>query len=286
MENVELPPEVTPVVAGLTPQTLAFASFIVAAVLLALIVLFNSKKSSKRGDALLIVGASDSGKTAIWSSLAYGQTPLTHASLQANSTLYTLPESKKALRVIDIPGHPRLRGQFQEYLPNAKAIAFVVDANTISRNGAAVAEHLHHVLSAITSLPPSQAPSLLILAHKVDLLSSFLSTSDSARNLAINRVKTILERELEKRRAAHANSVTIEGLGEEGERTELGGLECTGSANSTFKFNEWEGGDVIFLATSVKVQGASQEKEKIEDQEPSGLTDLTNWLEEFCNSSL
>ena len=42
--------------------------------------------------------------------------------------------------MIDIPGHPRIRDQFQEHLDDAKTIVFVVDASTISRNSAAVAE--------------------------------------------------------------------------------------------------------------------------------------------------
>lgn len=60
-------------------------------------------------------------------------------SLQTNSAFVTLSPSQ-ALRIIDIPGHPRIRGQFQEYFTDAKVIAFVVDASTISRNGQAVAE--------------------------------------------------------------------------------------------------------------------------------------------------
>jgi len=44
------------------------------------------------------------------------------------------------LRVIDIPGHPRIRDQFREHLSDANAVAFVVDASTVSRNGPAVAE--------------------------------------------------------------------------------------------------------------------------------------------------
>jgi signal recognition particle receptor subunit beta len=281
-------PEVAPIVAGLNPQALTLASLLVAVLFVAFIILFNNRKSSKRGESLLIVGPPDAGKTAIWSSLVYGQAPLTHASLQANSALYSLHGSKKEIRIIDVPGHPRLRGQFQEHLQNAKVVAFVVDANTISRNGAAAAEHVHHILHGITSLPPSQSPALIILAHKVDLLRVSSSPSDNARALAVNRVKTILERELEKRRAAQANSVGVEGLGEEGERTELGGLECSGNADSPFKFDEWEGGEVTFLASWAKVQGGpegSEEKEeKIMHEDKvttSGLENLTEWLEEF-----
>lgn len=148
--------------------------------------------------------------------------------------------------------------------------------------------HVHHILHAITSSSPSSSPTLLILAHKADLLRNPSSPSDSARALAINRVKTILERELEKRRAAQANSVGIEGLGEEGERTELGGLECSGSVDSPFKFDEWEGGEVTFLSSWVKVQGAPEGKEEKEEKKMhedqvtiGGLENLTEWLEEY-----
>ncbi|KAF8625635.1 hypothetical protein AX15_005282 [Amanita polypyramis BW_CC] len=283
MENVQQAPEVALLVAGLTPQRLIIVSLLVAGLLLALIVLFNNRKSSKQGDALLVVGLSDAGKTAIWSTLAFGQTPLTHTSLQTNSAVYSLPQPKKMLRIIDVPGHPRLRDQFQSYMPSAKAIAFVVDASTISRNGTAVAEHLHHILHAITSLPPSQSPPLLVLAHKVDLLKGHLGTSDSAANLGISRVKTILERELEKRRAAQSTSVGIEGLGEEGERTELGGLECSGSTGNAFKFDDWEGGEVTFRATWLQVQSSSSEKGG--DEKADGLGHLMGWLDEHCSNN-
>ena len=137
--------------------------------------------------------------------------------------------------------------------------------------------HLHHVLHAVTSLP--QSPPLLILAHKVDLLRSLSSTPDNAPNLAINRVKTILERELEKRRISQSNSIGIEGLGEEGVGTELGGLDCSGSAGNAFKFDDWEGGEVTFFATWLHIQASASEKRK------DGFAPFKDWLEEFCNSS-
>jgi signal recognition particle receptor subunit beta len=43
---------------------------------------------------------------------------------------------------VDVPGHPRIRAQFREYISDAKAIVFVVDASTISRNGLIVAEYV------------------------------------------------------------------------------------------------------------------------------------------------
>lgn len=85
--------------------------------------------------------------------LAYQQTLPTHASMQTNTALVALPSTHKTLRVIDVPGHPRIRDQFQEHLPDAKAIVFVVDASTVSRNGAAVAEYVaHHAIHAYRSV--------------------------------------------------------------------------------------------------------------------------------------
>lgn len=112
-------------------------------------------------------------------------------------------------------------------------------------------------MHALTDMPPSHTlPTLLILGHKCDLLKSTLSAEVTSESLALNRVRTVLERELEKRRAAQSGSLGVEGLGAEDERTDIGGLECTGS---TFSFAEWEGGEVVFLGTSVK---ASKDAEK------------------------
>jgi signal recognition particle receptor subunit beta len=226
--------------------------------------------------------------------LTYGQVLHTHTSLQTNSSISVLSE-KKTIRVIDVPGHPRIRDQFQEHLSDAKAIAFVVDTNTISRNGAMVAEsvfapptspthyinpfssrHLHHILHAVTSLPPSHSPpSLLILAHKADLLKAASSASSDV--LAVNRVKNILERELEKRRVSHSGGVGVEGLGEEGEQYEMGGLDRSSGRKGEFKFDDWEGGDISFIGTSLRVGMLVEDQEKSEQE---GLSLLLEWLDE------
>lgn len=215
--------------------------------------------------------------------------------MQTNMASVTLPPTNKALRLIDVPGHPRIRDQFREYISDAKALAFIVDASTISRNGAAVAEyvsslpisslsfscafmdrHLHHVLHVLTSLPPSQTPpAFSIVAHKCDALKS--SANATAEQLAITRVRTILERELDKRRTSHAGGVGVESLGAEGdESSELGGLDCTGSGE--FRFSEWEGGEVSFFGTSVSVgKAVPLSDEKGQD----GLAPLREWLLEL-----
>jgi signal recognition particle receptor subunit beta len=116
--------------------------------------------------------------------------------------------------------------------------------------------HLHNVLAAFASLPPSQVPpTLAVLAHKSDLLKTGSSSSAAdASQLAINRVRTTLERELEKRRLAQSGSVGMESLGDDEASSEsagLGGLECVGGGQ--FKFAEWEGGQIDFVASHVKL---------------------------------
>ncbi|KDQ61047.1 hypothetical protein JAAARDRAFT_570856 [Jaapia argillacea MUCL 33604] len=276
----------TPYVSTTSSQTTLFASLAFAVILLVFVFLAR-RKSSKRGNAVLLVGPCDAGKTAILSTLVYKQTLPTHTSLQTNSSVIALgpPNSQKTVQVVDIPGHPRIRDQFKEYLAQAKAVVFVVDASTVSRNGPAVAEHLHRVLQALTSLPPSQQPpSLLILAHKSDLLKSTTSTTNSEQ-LAINRVRTILERELEKRKASQVGGVGMEGLGEdsmEGQGGEVDGLECSGGVG--FRFKDWEGGEVGFVGSYVRVGRVAEVKEDGEKGEEgeSGLEALEEWLDELA----
>jgi signal recognition particle receptor subunit beta len=214
------------------------------------------------------------------SQLVYGHSSPTHASLQPSSA-YAALSPQKTVRIIDVPGHPRIRNQFSDFLSDAKSIAFVVDANSISRNSVTVAEHLHQILHAITSLPPSHhTPTLLVLCNKSDLLKTS-AASGSASTLAVNRVKTVLERELEKRRLAQSGGVGIEGLGEEGERSEMGGLECGADGNSPFRFDEWEGGEVMFMGTSAKLEAGSEKQSSLNEKgEADGLASLMEWLEE------
>lgn len=113
--------------------------------------------------------------------------------------------------------------------------------------------HLHQILHALTSLPPSQTPpALLILAHKTDLLKTGSISSSDPNELAISRVRTVLERELEKRRSSGLG-VQIEGLGDDEkglDSSTVGGLECAGG-NGLFKFSDWDGGEISFVGTSI-----------------------------------
>jgi signal recognition particle receptor subunit beta len=139
--------------------------------------------------------------------------------------------------------------------------------------------HLHHVLHSLVSLPPSRPqPALLVLAHKADLIKTGSASTDvTPESLAIARVRSVLERELEKRAAQSAGSVGIEGLGAEGENTEMGGLECAGGP---FRFENWEGGEVTILATSAV--GKTPVVDEKRNETVNGLCSLLTWLENLA----
>ena len=57
------------------------------------------------------------------------------------SVITTSATPLKTAKLVDIPGHPRIRATFSDHMADAKAIVFVVDTGTIARNGPAVAEY-------------------------------------------------------------------------------------------------------------------------------------------------
>ena len=145
--------------------------------------------------------------------------------------------------------------------------------------------HLHHILNAITLLPPSHAaPSLLILAHKADLLKP--ASGQTSAQLAISRVRTVLERELERRRNAQAGAVNMDSLpgGEDEGEGEggvgMGGLECSGPSGGVFKFAEWEGGEVAFEGSWVKLwEKLHVEGEDEKAGDGDGVRAVIDWIE-------
>ncbi|KAJ3744914.1 P-loop containing nucleoside triphosphate hydrolase protein [Lentinula detonsa] len=260
----------------ISSQTLILASLFVAVISVAIFIFVSRRKGQSKRNLLLLLGPSDSGKTSIFSSLVYGHVVQTNTSMQANSSFLNIQGKRDPIQIVDVPGHPRLRDQFKDSLSSAKALAFVVDANTASRNAAVIAEHLHSVLDAIMAIPPSQPlPTLLILAHKCDLIKASSSSADTSA-LAVTRVQTILERELERRRSSQSGGMGVEALGDENndEKPNMGGLDCSGPGG-TFRFENWEGGEVVFLGTSVKGSEVADEKSV-----KGSIAPLMDWIEE------
>lgn len=141
--------------------------------------------------------------------------------------------------------------------------------------------HLHTVLHAITELPPSaHVPAVLVYATKADLVSAPASTD--RQTVAADRVRNVLERELEKRRQTSVGGVGVEGLGEAESSggAITGGLESSG--DGTFRFDVWEGGEITCGAgwTAV-IRPDVGLTEKVDEKQGGviGLDQLKSWLE-------
>jgi hypothetical protein len=129
---------------------------------------------------------------------------------------------------------------------------------------------------------------LLILGHKADLLPK--SSGGVNVQAAVQRVRTILERELERRRRGAASGAGgMAGLGEEeGGGSGVGaGLDITGDEKEPFTFEKWEGGEIDVRATWVDVRRSTDghttddeeregEKDGVRDED--GLAGLVQWI--------
>lgn len=96
------------------------------------------RKRSARTDVLL-TGLCDSGKTLLFSQLVLGEEKESFTSIKEN--LGVLQTTSGELRLVDIPGHERLRGKFFDQYKNlTKAVIFVVDSVTVQKEIRDVAE--------------------------------------------------------------------------------------------------------------------------------------------------
>ena len=229
--------------------------------------------------------------------LVFNQTPQTATSLQINTSTYRPPSpfSPSSLTLIDIPGHPRIRGQFTSYLSptsstKVKGVIFVCDVGSLARNASIVGEYLQLVMQGLLAADDSGRGTvpLLVLGHKADLLPK--KSGGVNAQAAVQRVKTILERELERRRRGAASGAGgMAALGEEeGGGTGVGaGLDITGDGKEGFKFEKWEGGEVDVRASWVDVKRSTDghttdeeehEGEKGQAKGEDGLSEVVQWV--------
>ncbi|KAL1411214.1 hypothetical protein Q8F55_002165 [Vanrija albida] len=192
----------------------------------------GSTQTSKRKGTptVLLVGPPDSGKTAIFAKLSQDERPFTHTSLVPSISTIDIPGSggrSKQARIVDLAGHARLREEVSKHINDADAAVFVVDIVALVRNAAAVAEELPALLSALAGASnrrglSSEPARLLILAHKTDLLAKSSTTASppdltsQARTTALERVRSILTREMDRLKASRGSGGVggrIEGMG-------------------------------------------------------------------------
>ena len=140
------------------PAIAAVALFVMATIFWILArVLFGSSrgKVGGGGDAVLLCGACGAGKTCMFQTLRGGSPYLTTVTSMTENEARFPVEGKSAKRgvvrkqthLVDLPGHPRLRGMLDKHAQGARAVVFVVDAVDFTAQRRAVAEHLFAVVS-------------------------------------------------------------------------------------------------------------------------------------------
>lgn len=138
----------------------------VAVVLITLFLLKLIFRGRKARRDVQILGLCDAGKTLIWSQLLHGRKVDTLTSIKENIDVYQT--NKGLLRLVDVPGHERLRMKFfDQYKETTRALIFVIDAMTFQKDLRDVAEFLYNIL--LDNTISYNSPSMLILAHKQDL---------------------------------------------------------------------------------------------------------------------
>lgn len=128
-------------------------------------------------NTIVLSGLSGGGKTVLFYQLRDGSSHQgTVTSMEPNEGLFVLNSETskkgkiKAVHLVDVPGHSRLRPKLDEYLPRAAGIVFVVDAVEFLPNCRAASEYLYDILTK-ASVVKRKIP-LLILCNKVDKVTA------------------------------------------------------------------------------------------------------------------
>nr|CAG4638696.1 EOG090X0C7N [Cyclestheria hislopi] len=137
-----------------------FVVFITTAIFL----IWKSRKILRRG--VLVVGLCDSGKTLLFSQLVYKKPRESFTSMQENTGDMAI-QNKGSLKIIDIPGHERVRQRYLDtYKASARAVIFVIDSLTFSKDIRDVAEYLYTILT--DPVISGNCPPFLIACNKQD----------------------------------------------------------------------------------------------------------------------
>nr|KAJ3420964.1 hypothetical protein HK105_004842 [Polyrhizophydium stewartii] len=179
----------------------------------------------------------------------------TCTSMQENTAQIVLDETQPkqtTFRLVDLPGHEKLRFKLGEYLDSAKGILFVVDSSKIRRDDTvrAAAELLYDILSDPVAVD-GDLP-MLVLCNK----------SDELLALSPGQIRKQLEAEInEIRKTRGAGIVSQSGdVGGEEEGTAFLGFE-----GEAFKFEH-----VPNAVTFVSVSSKDDEDDGEDDEDNAG----------------
>jgi len=143
------------------------------------------KLFSKKGNTVLLLGLSDSGKTIVFSKLIdKDNNVITYMSMKENVYDQYLTDIGKDIKLVDFPGADRLRKQlyekwFGKELSSVAGIVFVIDSVSFGKKFRDVAEYLYEIIFETKKSVP-----ILVLCNKQD---NTLAKTDSAIRSALER---------------------------------------------------------------------------------------------------
>nr|CAG4649635.1 EOG090X0C7N [Scapholeberis mucronata]SVE93847.1 EOG090X0C7N [Scapholeberis mucronata] len=208
-----------------------FTSVIGLIILAVFLILWKRGQVSRRG--ICLVGLCESGKTLIFSQLVYQKAVESFTSLRENVGTVTF-ENKAALKLVDVPGHERVRQRFFDaYKSTARGIVFVLDSFTLPKDIRDVAEYLYTVLS--DPVVTSNKPQILILCNK----------QDHALAKGPQVIQSLLEKEMNVLRNTQTNQ--LEAISEDGKKPFFLGQE-----GKNFEFSDIYPIRVDFAASSAQ----------------------------------
>ncbi|KAJ3642394.1 hypothetical protein Zmor_025186 [Zophobas morio] len=156
-------------------------AIVVVVLTIVIFILYRRRKASR--NCILLTGLCDSGKTLIYAQLLHNKFIQTQTSIKENIGTYVI--NKSSLKVVDIPGHERLRDKFvEQYKDLSRAIIFVIDSATIQQDVRDAAEFLYNIL--VDPTVTRNSPNILVLCNK----------QDQTLSKGSNAVRSILEKEL------------------------------------------------------------------------------------------
>ena len=209
--------------AALLPLILSLASLAVIflcqalyALLVRVLFVAGRREGSASSGSVLLLGICGAGKTALFQTLRSGSPYLTTVtSMEANDATFSVEGKTRTsgvvsrrLRVVDLPGHPRLVDKIETHIANARSAVFLVDAVDFASRRRETAERLRDVLVAVAGAsrkrrgPPFP---LLVACNKSEKITAH----------PIEFIKTRLEKEIDAlvRTAAGQLQDTAEGDG-------------------------------------------------------------------------
>jgi len=179
-------------------------------------------RNKKKGRSILIVGPSESGKTAIFLRLGFGKDMETVTSTTPNITEFEVPDTAVApLLLKDLPGHEKVRVKYWDANKvGMRGVICVMDAAGGSKAVRDAAEVLYEILT--DPIVNSVKPNILVFANKQDLPTA----------KATNVLRLQLEREITTLRLTKSASLKMIGGNSSGPTKALGKLD------RDFEFNQ------------------------------------------------